>query len=213
MRIFHLMLIGLALLSSQAVLAASETALKEDKQHVQNWNVFVDHLLDLHKRQIKGREIKTTESVGGYANDPEFYREIIYRDKATGKVLSKLQWELENSNNLHSIQVNIYDKHGRLVRDYSAAYLPRRRNAPVQTLINLHGYNDGLHAFRQFDGSKDVIYEYCEGEYNGKDHQIRLFEDDIVATDYESRQFMKSPIYKACFGGIKKRVGKYIKPQ
>lgn len=212
----NLFFVLVALLSSLPVgvlVAGSESKMKEDVVQVKSWNHFSQLCLDLHKKQIAGKKIKQTETTGGYVSDPEYYREVIYIDEASGNVLSKVQWESANPDAMHSIEVYVYDDKGRVIRDYASAYLPNQRNAPVQTLINLHNYNGDLHAFRQFDGSKDLIYEYCEGSYKGKAQQIRLFEDDLYATDYEARQLFKSPVYKACFNGVDKTPGKYIRPQ
>lgn len=199
--------------SANVFSATSESRMKVDKEHVNAWNQFSDQLQALHKRQMAGKQIKLTQVSGGYASDPDFYNEVTYIDKATGKVLSIIQWEKESPDVVHSIEVFVRDNAGRVIRDYSASYLPGARNAPVQTLINLHNYNGGLHAFRQFDVSEDVIYEYCQGEFEGQQHELRLFEDNLAATDYESRQVLKSPLYKACFKGLQTHVGKYIKPQ
>ncbi len=187
--------------------------MKIDNEHVSTWNQFSDQILELHIRQIAGKQIKQTQVSGGYASNPDFYNEVTYTDKATGKVLSIIQWEKDSPEVVHSIEVFVRDNKGRVIRDYSASYLPGARNAPVQTLINLHNYNGGLHAYRQFDVSKDVIYEYCKGEFGGQQHELRLFEEDMAATDYDSRQMLKSPVYKACFKGLQMHVGKYIKPQ
>jgi hypothetical protein len=184
-----------------------------DNEHVKSWNAFSEQILELHKKQTKGKRIQETAVSGGYRDDPDFYREVTYTDQDTGKVLSIIQWEIENSNVVHSIEAFVYDDKGRVIRDYMAAYLPGQRNAPVQTLINLHHYNGGLHAYRQFDVSKDVIYEYCSGEFKGQQQELRLFEDDLAATDYDARQLLKSPLYKACFGGLQAEIGKYINPQ
>jgi len=200
-------------LSTAAFSAKSEKRMKVDNQHVNAWNRFADQVLALHKRQIAGKQIEQTQVSGGYASNPDYYNEIIYTDKATGKVLSIIQWEKDSPDVVHSIEVFVHDDKGRVIRDFSAAYLPGARNAPVQTLINLHNYNNGLHAYRQFDVSKDVIYEYCQGEYGGQQHQLRLFEENLAATDYDSRQLLKSPVYKACFNGLQKKLGKYITPQ
>lgn len=193
--------------------ADSGESMKLDSSHVNSWNDFSDRVLELHRQQIAGKDVVTTEKVGGYMSDPDFYREVTYKDKATGRVLSIIQWEKDNPDKVHSIEVFVHNEAGKVVRDYSAAYLPGARHAPVQTLINLHNYNGGLHAFRQFDVTKDVIYEYCKGEYQGKKHEIRLFEEDLVAADYDSRQMLKSPVYKACFTGLQANLGKYIEPQ
>jgi len=202
------------LVSSATLLAAGKPApMKEDAVQVKSWNHFSELLLALHKQQISDRKIKQTEKIGGYSDNPGYYREITYVDEKSGRLLSNIQWETENPDVVHSIQVYVYDNKGRLVRDYVSAYLPYQRNAPVQTLINLHHYNNGLHSFRQFDGSKDLVYEFCEGEFKGKTQQIRLFEDDLVSNDYETRQLFKSPVYKACFKDMSQKLGKFIRPQ
>lgn len=214
-RIFFTIIFTILLLpiSTAALSAKSEKRMRVDNQHVNAWNRFAEQVLKLHKRQIAGKQIEKTQVSGGYDSNPDYYNEIIYTDKATGKVLSIIQWEKESPDVVHSIEVFVHDDQGRVIRDFSASYLPGARNAPVQTLINLHHYNDGLHAYRQFDVSKDVIYEYCQGEYAGQQHLLRLFEDNLAATDYDSRQLLKSPVYKACFTGLQKKVGKYIIPQ
>ena len=203
----------LVLLPVQVMAASNQEVMKEDKTHVDNWNNFSDQLLALHKKQIARFDIKQTEKSGGYADHPDFYNEIKYQDKKSGNLISEVQWEKKNPGNVHSMQVYVYDDKGRIVRDYGVAFLPFNRNAPIQTLINIHGYNKKMHAFKQFDGSGDVIYQFCEGSFNGKEAQMRLFEDDLVATDYDARQLVKSPLYKACFNGISDQLGKYIKPQ
>jgi hypothetical protein len=184
-----------------------------DNEHVRSWNKFSEQILELHNQQIRGKRIQETEASGGYRDNPDFYREVTYTDKDTGRVLSIIQWETDNPKVVHSIEAFVYDDKGRVIRDYMAAYLPGQRNAPVQTLINLHHYNGGLHAYRQFDVSKDIIYEYCSGKFKGQQQELRLFEDDLAATDYDARQLLKSPLYKACFGGLQSEIGKYIEPQ
>lgn len=208
------LLVVLTLSLGQFAFAGMERSkMKEDKAQVKSWNHFADMCLGLHHKQVKGKSIITTEKIGGYHGQPDYYREVTYKDAKTGRVLSRIQWEKDNPENVHSIEVFVYDKKGRVIRDYAAAYLPDQRNAPVQTLINIHRYNGELHAFRQFDAGKDIIYESCEGKFNGKDQQLRLFEDDLAATDYDSRQLLKSPVYKACFKGMPTVPGKYLRPQ
>ncbi len=183
-----------------------------DNDHVSSWNTFADQILALHKKQIEGRAIKETAVTGGYRDNPDYYRQVTYTDQKTGKVLSIVQWQTDDPEVVHSIEAFVYDAKGRVIRDYSASYLPGSRNAPVQTLINLHHYNGSLHAFRQFDASKDIIYEYCQGEFNGQQHELRLFEDDLAAVEYDSRQVLKSPLYKACFKGLRTYIGRGILP-
>lgn len=206
----------ITVLSSMPLISHAEIEtnhMRMDYHHVRTWNQFVDDVYDLHKEQVSDKQIITQEELGGYASQPEFYKQVTYIDKASGKPVSKIQWVKDKPDVIHSLEVMVRDDEGRVIRDYSASYLPGRRNAPIQTLINIHNYNDKLHAFRQYDVSTDVIYEYCEGEFNGKKHQLRLFESDLTAADYESRQIMNSPLYKACFGDLPQKLGKYIKPQ
>ncbi|NOY67446.1 MAG: hypothetical protein GXP13_08585 [Gammaproteobacteria bacterium] len=200
-------------LSAHALADGNQSTMKEDTVQVKSWNHFSDLCLDLHQKQISGKKIKKIEKTGGYRANPEYYREVTYIDEATGNILSNIQWEMEHPDVPHSMEVFVYDKKGRVIRDYVSAYLPFQRNAPVQTLINIHNYNGDLHAFKQYDGSTDLVYEFCEGKLNGKEVQIRLFEDDLFATDYDARQLFKSPEYKACFNGMSSQVGKYIRPQ
>lgn len=207
--------ISLITILSVSVAHAAEVGqkVKEDKTHVRSWNLFASQCLSLHKKQVSKHEVRVVSKTGGYRDKPDFYIEKSYLDKKTGKLLSRIQWEKENPGRLHSIEVFVRDKQGRVIRDYAAAYLPGARNAPVQALINLHAYNKGLHAFRQFDASKDVIYEFCEGSFNGKKRQMRLFEDDIANNDRDARELLASPFYKACFAGIPSRLGKFIQPR
>lgn len=200
-------------LSHNVLAVDKDSTMKEDGMHVKSWNHFADLLLLLHNKKIANKQIKQTEQSGGYSDSPNHYREVSYVDMSNGHLLSVIQWEVRKPEVVHSIEIYVYDDKGRVTRDYLAAYLPFNRNAPVQTLINIHNYNGELHAFKQFDGSTDLIYEYCEGKLNGKDIQIRLFEDDLVATDYDARQLFKSAEYIACFKNMQSELGKYIRPQ
>ena len=184
-----------------------------DNEQVRQLHTFENRLMDLHKKQLSEHETRTTETIGGYDNFPDFYREVSYFDRKTGKLLSRVQWEREHPDVLHNLEVYVYDDKDRVIRDYLVSYLPYARNAPVQALINLHGYKDQLHAFRQFDVSTDVIYEYCNGQFEGKKRQIRLFEDDLVSSGNEMQALTDSPLYQACFSGIPQQLGKYIDPQ
>ena len=106
----------------------------------------------------------------------------------------------------------MHDDQGRVVRDYAAAYLPEGRNAPIQTLINLHAYNGGLHAFRQFDASGSRIYEFCEGNHGGEPVRLQLFEEDLVGTSEAAERILASPVYSACFEGLPAQAGRYLDP-
>ena len=97
-----------------------------DSQEVR-WNQFVKDLYSLHQHMIKDRDVYTRESNGGYGgltNDLNFYREVKTFDKETDRLLSNIKWENKNPDNIHEIDINIYDNQGRIIRDYSAYYLP-----------------------------------------------------------------------------------------
>ena len=131
--------------------ATQNSMMKADKVHVKKWNNFVTELYQLHVNKTKNIPIETTETIGGYGGgfaNKEFYREISYINKNTKKVISKIQWEVDNPNTIHTIEVFLYDALGKIKTDYYARFLPYARNAPVQTLINVHNHNDDLHAFR-----------------------------------------------------------------
>jgi hypothetical protein len=208
---FHLLL---AMVAVQAVQGdTSERRMRVDNERVRVWNRFARECLNLHKQLLQQHEARETSRIGGYDRNPRFYKEVSYYDRASGKLLSRIQWEREHPGRLHAIEVYVRDADGRVQRDFAAAYLPAFRNAPVQTLINLHGYNGQLHAFRQFDASGERTYEYCEGSYRGKPVQIRLLEDDLYGSDPATEALMASPQYKACFEGVPAVPGRYLTPQ
>lgn len=186
--------------------------MKEDSVHVRTWNRFVDNLLALHKRLTHEAGVKVTRKPGGYATDPDFYIEEEFRDKS-GRLISRVQWEKQHPDRIHVIEVYLYDKQGRVIRDFAGAYLPHYRNAPTQTLISLHAYNGKLHAFRTFDASNDLLFERCEGTYAGKSVDIRLEFDDIYMMEGQPNTTLTSKPYLACFKGIPKTAGKYLQPQ
>jgi hypothetical protein len=185
--------------------AGAETV-KEDKGHVYRWNRFTDDLYALHRQQLHGCEVREEVSTGGYPGRPAFYRQVEYFDAATGRLLSVIQWETADPERIHSITVYRYDAQGRLARDYSSSYLPDYRNAPTQTLVFLHYYHDSLHAFRSFDASDDLLYERCEGEFNGERVLIGMDIDEIEEAAGELYQhnsgIMAEPVYAHCFGGL-----------
>lgn len=179
----------------------------------ERWNLFFRKVYALHKKQIKGRKIRTVTRIGGYRDDLEFYKEVKFFDADNGLHVSTIQWERRRPYRLHSVLVNIYNKRGKLLRDYSATYLPVHRATPIQTLINFHASNGKLHAFRQFDASGYLTYEACKGEYQGKKVNIGLEEDDFYGAEKEPDHVIHTPAYKACFTGIAKKPGLYLHPQ
>ena len=139
----------------------ANNAMKQDNQHIRVWNTFVEDIYQLHLSQIQQSEdnLRTEEEIGGYPGNEEFFNETRYYNTVSGKLLSRIQREVKNNRNIHLIEVFVHDDRDRVKLDYLAAYLPEFRNAPIQTLINIHHYNDKLHAFRQFDASGARIYE------------------------------------------------------
>lgn len=210
-----LLSIYLISISWQASVQASTpgpAAMKSDVHKVKNWNLFAEQLYILHQSQLENRTIRTEAHIGGYATHPQFYEETRYYDAESGVLLSRIQRESRNKETVHLIEVNVYDTKNKLQRDYLAAYLPEHRNAPIQTLINLHAHNNGLHAFRQFDASGDRIYEQCQGKHKGKEVFITLDEDQFSAGPYQRKKILNSQLYKLCFTGIPAMVDTHVLP-
>lgn len=200
-----------------AVFAAGVGAesLKVDNDHVTTWNRFVDNMYKLHERQIDGRKIDKKTITGGYANHADFFRQEEYYDAESGVLLSRIQWEREETDKIHHIEVFVHDDKGRVIRDYSGTYLPYYRNAPTQTLIFFHVYNGDLHALRSFDASGTRLFERCEGKHKGESVFLMLDEEAIDDAIYELRSgkgTMSTGIYKKCFKGLPEEAGKYLVP-
>ena len=180
----------------------------ENEQRVKAWNRFADSVHALLLHQAKGRPVTTAERIGGYSRQPNFYREITYTDAATGKVMGVVQYETASPGRLHTVEVFIRDKQGRIIRDYFARYMNRFRNAPIQTLINFHGYGDGMHGFRQFNASGEREYENCSGTFFGKPVAIEIFDGEFPPPP----EMTASPAYLACFGYLSPTAGRYLDP-
>lgn len=195
------------------VSAGNAQALKADNEFARICNLFADNVLELHQKLIDQADFKVEKSAGGYHGNPEFYEQEKYIDKKTGKVISVVTWESDNPENLHTIEVFVRDKQGRVIRDYAAAYLPTYRNAPTQTLISLHAYNGELHAFRTFDAVGDRLVERCTGKLKGKEVNMLLDEDDLIEAIHGESTIMQQPEYKACFKGLPTKAGSYLTPQ
>jgi hypothetical protein len=201
-------------------------------QHSRTWNAFVDQLYDLHKRTIAEHQTREERRIGGYFRHPEYYEEVKYFDRASGQLLSMVQWErppeggwlepllslfqdpppLESRDRLHSIAVYVYDDQGRVLRDYSATFLPDYRGAPTQTLIFLHAYPGDLHAMRSYDASGNLTYESCEGSLNGSKVEIDLDEDQMALERDKADGIMHSAAYRSCFGSLSQEAGEYLEP-
>jgi hypothetical protein len=194
----------------EAVLAEeSVLSMEEDKVQVRAWNRFADQLYALQKKIIAAHQISTTEESGRYGGDfaKRFtFREVTYRDAESDRLLGVLRRAADKPENLEIISAYIYDKTGRVERDYAAIYLPWGRNAPIRTFINLHQYRGGLHGYRQFDASDNLLYEECRGKLNGA-------EVDISLESYQIRQpIVSTDAYRHCFDGLPQTAGEYLTP-
>lgn len=207
---------AIAVVSMLSVMMSATAAesLKEDTQHIKTWNHFADAMYELHKQRIKKHEIITSEKIGGYYDDPDYYREVTYRNKKTGNILSRIQWVKDNPDVIHVIELFFHDNEGRVVRDYTAAYLPGYRNAPAQALMAFHSYNGDLHAFRSFDATGEAVFERCEGRYKGEAVDIFFEDDDIdIMRRNPTKGEAATLLYQACFKGMPQKPGKYLDPK
>lgn len=198
-------------INSVTVIATPGT-MKVDQVHVNTWNTFSDNLYRYHLYQLQQHDVEQVESYGGYAGKPRFYREIEYIDRQSKRLLSKIQWEVAKPDQIHMMEVYVYDTAGKLQRDYLVAWLPEYRNAPIQTLINLHYQNDELKSYRQFDASGARIYEQCQGNHFGKQVMFSLEEDEMLSSAPASIALLESEEYLACFNSISAHVGQYLDP-
>lgn len=205
----RLSLVVLFTFNSISISFAAEP-MKEDSTHVRVWNKFMDDSLALHKKITSANNIKIKKRTGSYAQNKDFYTE--YRYFKNGRLISQLQWEKDDPEQIHTIEVYVHDENGRVLRDYMGAYLPFYHNAPTQTLISFHHYDGDLHAFRSFDASGDMTLERCVGKNKeGQSINIILDEDDFFN---EEEDATKTPGYQECFAGLtQKTLGKYIIPQ
>ncbi len=185
-----------------------ERSITVDNAQVLAWNRFAKGLYDAHRHAVSKRPLRKEERVGGYHRRPDYYREESYYDVGTGRLVSRVRWVRENPSLMHTIEFYVYDKAGRLSRDYGAYYLPDARNAPVQTLINFHHRENDLHAFRQFDASGERLYEKCRGTWFGEPVSIDI-EEPLVATP---ARLTTSEAYTACFGFLPSSAGTHVDP-
>lgn len=199
------------LLSGISNAAAQETpAIRANPDTVRTWNRFADGIYQLHLQHLRDTEVRTETRAGGYPEGslggPDFFHEVHYYDAATGRLLSRIQWETAQVQTIHSIQVYLHDDEGRVRVDYYAAYLPVFRNAPMNTLVNLHAYHGELRAFRQFDASGNRRYEQCRGRLEGEslwlDAEFFPMDESVVESD----------AYRRCFGMLQEQAGEHIDP-
>jgi len=212
----HLLVTLGFIITCPAVLAEKiEKNLNEDESQVKSWNRFASDLIKLNKHILENHIIRSTDTrleYGGEAWDSEGYVETSNFETNTGALLSRIRRQYKKPNRIHSIEVYIYDKSGKLVRDYTAAYIPGYFNAPVQTLINFHKSGDGLKAFRQFDASGRRIYEQCQGKYFDENVDISLEDYEIPNHAGEIKDFQARENYRACFDGLPLSATNYLLP-
>lgn len=208
--VFYRILIPLIFIPFVSPVVSATEPMKADSKHVRVWNKFANDSLSLHKKLTEGKNLQVKTQVGGYANVKDFYVEHRYLDK--GKLISQVQWEKEQPTTLHTIEVYLHDKKGRVIRDFLVAYLPFYHNAPTQTLISFHHYTGNLHAFRSFDASGDKVLERCMGrDDKGQVVNLLLDEDDLFN---DPDEIIGTKEYSSCFAGLKQQqLGKYIIPQ
>lgn len=216
MNMLRASLVGAALYAGAVGAVETDRAtLKVDQAQVDAWNAFAEALYELHQHRMQQHTIRTTERIGGYGagylGEPDFYREVRYYDAESGRMLSRIQWERERPDVIHMIEVLFHDDKGRVERDYLAAYLPHFRNAPVQTLINFHNYEEGLHAFRQFDASGNRIYEQCRGSYFGERVFLSLEEWDLPPFS-DNPGLFDTATYLACFEHLPLQAEQFLDP-
>lgn len=202
------------LLCTSSLHAADSSFLASLEKRNQLWNSFVENLYELHQQRLQGRDYYTEESVGGYGgltNDLNFYTETKYFDSKTGQLLAIVQRERKNPDNVHFIDVYIYDELNRIKREYSATYLPTRRVSPLETVITLHEYPMNLHSFREFDASNILFYEQCTDAANEKNVLFAHHYEDIPGS-YRELEPNQQENYRACFDHFDPSAGDYLNP-
>lgn len=189
--------------------ASSNESVQVDNQRANQWNTFVDEVYQLHLKQIKNKKITTSNRSGSYHRLPNFFQEIKFLDASRNSLLSKIEWETNRPDKIHSIEVRVHDKSNNIIREYSASYLPTFRNAPYQTLINLHHYSDSFHSFRQYDASDNLIYEVCKSTKTKQ----KLFEhDDYEIPDDFTQGIGTEKTYQKCFRQLPRSAARHLPP-
>jgi len=196
--------------------AESLRTLDVQDNQVAVWNRFADNLVELQRRALQERPVRIEQHTAHYGG--EAWADVTYTDQtlvdaASGRVLARLRYESTHPDKVNIVEVNVYDDAGRLARDYTAAYLPMYRNAPVQTLINLHAWHGELHAYRQFDASGVRIYEQCRGRLGADSVDISLTEERIPASASALGSPDAARKYQACFDGLPDQAGTWLDPR
>src|SRR3989344_5622394 len=138
-RITTCSLLGVVLAAFPLFAASASVSMGVNEAQVRQWNRFAETLVELHEKAIAGRKVQESEKTGRHGG--EFanrftYREVSYHDVKSGRLLSRIRREANNPGNIQMIDVFMYDASGRVIRDFSAIYLPWARNAPIRTFIN-----------------------------------------------------------------------------
>lgn len=194
-----------ALLLAMAVFPATAQEVRENTAQVQAINAFADAVMRAHRHRLDTRTIRETARTGGYARMPEYFNEVTYHDDETGHVLSRIRWIRDAPGTPQMVELFFYDDQGRLSVDYFVSYLINARNAPVSALVNVHHYDDDLHAFRQFDTYGDVTLEVCEGTHVGAPVDVHLdFMEIPPPPERVSRE-----VYTACFGLLPESIDRF----
>ncbi len=184
----------------------------DPRSRATQWNDFAQALVELVGTLLATRQTTSEERMGGYAGLPGFYREVSHFDR-DGRLFARLRRETARPDTLHSAEVFLRDAEGRLIRDYSAEYLPNARGAPYQTLVNLHGHVGELNSLRQFDASGDLLYEHCTGRHAGRQVLIALESWDLPYAPDGSEREVQLAAYRVCFDALPATADGYLDPR
>ncbi len=212
--------LGLSLVSPILLAKKNKPGVRENTTQVKTWNKFADDLLTVRthlQKKYTTHSTKTSADYGGSFSQGMGYTETSHFNKGNGHILTRVRHQRitpgdSRNGHINYVEIYIYDKSGRLVRDYLAAYLPGYRNAPIQTLINFHKNVDDLNAFRQFDASGRRIYEQCTGEFFNETVDISLEDYEIPNHAGELTDTFVREAYRACFDGLPVSASSYLNP-
>lgn len=213
---FVLLAIVLACLSGGLGAAEQKIGVGEGNQQVATWNRFAEGLLALQQHLVKIEPQKKQVQSGQYGGSmwgDTLYTDTLYHHKKTKQLTAKIRKVKGDRAPYNTLEVYLRDKKGILWRDYTVAYLPGFPNAPYQTLINFHDYNEGLHGIRQFDASGRLIYEQCTGKYFGDAIDLRLEDYEIPDRVSAVGDGLLQEAYRVCFQHLSKDASAYLNPK
>ena len=75
------------------------------------WTKFTKSLAAMHEQRMKTLDYTTSERVGGYGGmkaDPNFYTEVKYTERASGRLLARVKTENSPPKLLHVIELFFY---------------------------------------------------------------------------------------------------------